>query len=62
MTFKMLGTKWCEALFSDFSVRGAFRVVLDRGGKFGIFRHSSDAKHSSAVFGAGEPFGQNREL
>ena len=27
---------WCEAFSSDFSVRGALRVVLDRGVKFEI--------------------------
>ena len=48
MIFKMLGTKWCEALSSDFSFRGALRVVLDRGVKFGIFSHSSEKSEDSA--------------
>ena len=42
MIIEMLrsNSKWCEALSSDVGGRGALRVLLKRGVKFGIFGNS----------------------
>ena len=41
-------SSWCEALSSDFGFRGALRVVLDRGFKFGNLRHPNEKSEDSA--------------